>query len=69
MNCVMLIKTHIFSAILICCILFYRCVVEVLRTFCTMVPTFVSWFTECEKMLTSAAFRAMCGIDCIIGTL
>lgn len=47
----------------------HRCVVEVLRTFCTMVPTFVSWFTECEMMQTSAAFRAMCGIDGIIGAI
>ncbi|XP_049446958.1 putative nuclease HARBI1 [Epinephelus fuscoguttatus] len=46
-----------------------RCVVQVLRTFCTMVPTFISWFTECEKLATSAALRAMCGIDGIIGAI
>ncbi|KAJ8384500.1 hypothetical protein AAFF_G00204150 [Aldrovandia affinis] len=47
----------------------HRCVVDVLRTFCKMVPTFISWFTNCEKMATSAAFRAVCGIDGIIGAI
>ncbi|KAK0142954.1 putative nuclease HARBI1 [Merluccius polli] len=47
----------------------HRCVVEVLQTLCTMVPTFINWFTECEKLSVSAAFRAMCGIENIIGAI
>ncbi|ROI16107.1 hypothetical protein DPX16_7160 [Anabarilius grahami] len=40
-----------------------------LKCFCIMVPTFVSWFTECKKMSTSTAFRAMCGINGVIGAI
>ncbi|KAK0138924.1 putative nuclease HARBI1 [Merluccius polli] len=47
----------------------HRCVVEVLQTLYTMVPTFINWFTECEKLSVSAAFRAMCGIENIIGAI